>query len=114
MKDYEKYIVWLDYFNSELKRKRGRRVHLSAATRAPKLDELAEACRRLNLQPSVQQAAYPRNGRVDSGYVSVKKTESKQALLTRIAKELTFVRGKAATKQTTQTAPKKKQHVGNV
>jgi len=108
MKDYDRYVVWLDYFSSELKRNQGRRVPMSAATRAPKLEELTEACRRLNLQPSAQPAAFPRTGRPDSGYVSVKKSKPKQALLARIAKELTVVRGKAAAKQPSQQPQKKR------
>jgi signal recognition particle subunit SEC65 len=107
MKEYERYIVWVDYFNSELKRNEGRRVPMSTATKAPKLEELTEACRRLNLQPSAQPAAFPRNGRPDSGYVSVKKVKPKGALLAKIAKELTVVRGRAAAKQQSQQPQKK-------
>ncbi len=107
MKDYDRYVVWLDYFNSELKRNGGRRVPMSVATRAPKLEELTEACKRLNLQPSAQPAAYPRNGRPDSGYVSVRKVKPKQALLTKIAKELAVVRGKIAARQPSQSPQKK-------
>ena len=106
MKDYERYVVWLDYFNSELKRNQGRRVPMNAATRSPKLEELTEACRRLNLQPSAQPASFPRNGRPDSGYVSVKKVKPKQALLARIARELTVVRGRAQPKQQPQQPQK--------
>jgi signal recognition particle subunit SEC65 len=109
MKEYERYVVWLEYFNSELKRNQGRRVPLSAATKAPKLEELTEACRRLNLQPSAQPAAFPRGGRADSGYVSVKKVKPKQTLLAKIAKELTVVRGRAAAKQASQQQPQRKQ-----
>ncbi|MDV3243988.1 MAG: hypothetical protein LYZ66_02285 [Nitrososphaerales archaeon] len=108
MKDYERYVFWLDYFNSELKRKAGRRVPLSAATKAPRLDELEEACRRLNLQPTSQRAAFPRAGRGDSGYVSVRKMKPKRALLSRIASELSFVRGQSAKKAAHPTAPQKK------
>ena len=106
MKDYERYVVWLEYFNSELKRNQGRRVPLNAATKAPKLEELTEACRRLNLQPSAQPAAFPRSGHPDSGYVSIRKVKPKQALLIKIAKELTIVRGRAAKQQPQQ--PQKK------
>ena len=113
MKDYDKYVVWLDYFNSELKRNEGRRVPMSAATRAPKLEELTEACRRLNLQPSAQPATFPRNGKQESGYVSIRKVKPKQALLAKIAKELTIVRGRAAAKQPAQS-PQKKRGAGNV
>jgi signal recognition particle subunit SRP19 len=99
MKDYEKYVFWLDYFNSELKRSQGRRVPLSTATRAPNLGELEEACRRLNLQPIPQSARYPGSWTKESGYVSVRKTKPKQALLLRVAKELSSVRGQAQRRQ---------------
>jgi signal recognition particle subunit SEC65 len=107
LKDYEKYVVWLDYFNSELKRAEGRRVPLNAATRAPKLDELDEACRRLNLQPAPQRAAFPSSAPRESGYVSVMKSKPKQGLVLRIAKELSVVRGQAVKRQG-QTQPARK------
>lgn len=100
MKDYGRYIIWLDYFNSELKRKEGRRIPLSTATRAPHLEELTEACRRLNLQPSASPARFPASPLRDSGYVSVVKTKPKQALVVKVARELAVVRGIAARKQT--------------
>lgn len=93
MKDYDRYIFWLDYFDSELKRSEGRRVPLSAATRAPTLAELGEACRRLNLQPQPQGARYPPRPGKDSGFVSVAKSPPKHALFLKIAKELSTVRG---------------------
>ncbi len=99
MKDYDRYVFWLDYFDSELKRTQGRRVPLSSATRAPTLAELGEACRRLNLQPQPQQARYPSMPTKDSGYVSVTKASGKRALLLKIAKELTIVRGLSQKRQ---------------
>jgi signal recognition particle subunit SEC65 len=95
MKDYDRYVVWLDYFNSELKRSQGRKVPLNSATRAPKREELEEACNRLNLQPAFQIGRYPCSAFRDSGYVSIKKEKPKQALLMKIAKELSTVRGRA-------------------
>jgi signal recognition particle subunit SRP19 len=93
LKDYKRQIVWLDYFNSELKRTDGRRVPLDSAIKAPTLDELGEACRRLNLDPQPQAARFPRNTRRASGYVSIKKGGTKNKLIHSIAKELTIVRG---------------------
>ena len=101
MKEYERYVVWLDYFNSELKRSEGRRVPLDSATRAPTLQELDEACRRLNIQPVSQAARYPSSPLRESGFVSVTKTKPKHALLMRVAKELSVVRGIAQKKQGT-------------
>jgi len=93
MKDYDRQVFWLDYFDSELKRSEGRRVPLSTATRAPALAELGEACRRLNLQPQPQAAHYPSRPLRESGYVSVTKSGPKRVLLTKIARELSVVRG---------------------
>ena len=99
MKDYDRYIFWLDYFDSELKRSEGRRVPLSAATRGPTLSELGEACRRLNLQPQPQAARYPSRPGRDSGFVSVAKAPPKHALFLKVAKELSTVRGIAQRQQ---------------
>jgi len=109
MKEYDKYVIWLDYFNSELKRREGRRVPLNSATRAPTIEELAEACRRLNVQPVAQVARYPSAPSRDSGYVSVMKTKPKHALIMKVAKELSVVRGVAQRKQSSgQPIQKKK------
>ena len=107
MKDYDRHIFWLDYFDSELKRTQGRRVPLSSATRAPTLQELAEACRRLNLQPQPQTATYPSIPSKESGYVSVIKANPKRGLLLRIAKELSVVRGLTQKRQSQGQGRKK-------
>jgi signal recognition particle subunit SRP19 len=108
MKDYERHVFWLDYFDSELKRSEGRRVPLSSATRAPVLTELAEACRRLNLQPQPQAARFPSRPSRESGYVSVIKSGPKQALLIKIARELSVVRGIAQKRQSQSQTGRKK------
>ncbi|TLX97004.1 MAG: hypothetical protein E6K96_04605 [Thaumarchaeota archaeon] len=93
MKAYERFVIWLEYFNSELKRRQGRRVPLDAAIRSPALKELEEACRRLALDPKPQAATFPRSARTGSGYVSVRKEGTKQKLLVKIARQLSVVRG---------------------
>jgi len=99
MKDYDRQVFWLDYFDSELKRREGRRVPLNSATRAPTLAELGEACRRLNLQPEPQAARFPSRPQKESGYVSVTKASHKQDHMLKIAKELSVVRGLAQKRQ---------------
>jgi signal recognition particle subunit SRP19 len=99
MKEYDKYVIWLDYFNSELKRREGRRVPLSSATRAPTLQELVEACSRLNIQHVAQVARYPTSPSRESGYISVIKAKPKHALVMKVAKELSVVRGISQRKQ---------------
>lgn len=107
MKDYDRYVFWVDYFDSELKRSEGRRVPLSSATKAPQLAELGEACRRLNLQPQPQAARYPSRPTRESGYVSVIKSTRKHDLLLRISRELSKVRGISQRKQQAQTTRKR-------
>jgi signal recognition particle subunit SRP19 len=107
MKDYGRQVFWLEYFDSALKRSQGRRVPLSSATREPTLPELNEACRRLNLQPQQQPARFPSVPSKESGYVSVAKSAPKQALLLRIARELSVVRGLGPKRQQ-QGAPGRK------
>jgi signal recognition particle subunit SRP19 len=108
MKEYDRYIFWLDYFDSELKRSEGRRVPLSSAARAPTLPELGEACRRLNLQPQLQVAHYPSRPSKDSGYASIVKGGPKHELFLKIAKELSTVRGMAQKKQPQAQTGRKK------
>jgi signal recognition particle subunit SRP19 len=108
MKDYDRQVFWLDYFDSELKRSQGRRVPLSSATRAPGLAELGEACRRLNLQPQTQSARYPSRPLKESGYVSIIKTGPKQPQLLKIARELSAVRGLAQRRQSQAPSGRKK------
>jgi signal recognition particle subunit SRP19 len=107
MKDYDRYVFWLDYFDSELKRSEGRRVPLSSATKAPQLAELGEACRRLNLQPQPQAARFPSRPAKESGYVSVIKSSRKHDLLIKISRELSTVHGIAQRKQQSQSSRKK-------
>ena len=93
MKSYDRFVVWLDYLDSERKRGQGRRVPLNSCTRSPTLEELTLACSRLGLEPESQPARYPSRTLNESGYVSVKKTASKQKILIQIARELSKVRG---------------------
>ena len=99
MKEYGRHVFWLNYFDSELKRSEGRRVPMSSATRAPTLQELGEACRRINIQPQPQAARFPTSPAKESGYVSVIKSNPKRSLLLKIAKELSVVRGLAQKRQ---------------
>jgi signal recognition particle subunit SEC65 len=98
MKSYDRFVVWLDYLDSERKRREGRRVPLDSCTRGPTLDELALACDRLSLEPEAQPGRRPGNTTRLSGYVSVKKNkkEPKQKTLMLIARELSQVRGQRA------------------
>jgi signal recognition particle subunit SEC65 len=94
LKSYDRFVVWLDYLDSERKRSEGRRVPLNSCSRSPTLDELTLACGRLHLDPEPQQARYPGAAARPSGYVSIKKTaEKKQPTMMQIARELARVKG---------------------
>jgi signal recognition particle subunit SRP19 len=93
LKEYERSVVWLDYLDSEKKRSDGRRVPLNSCVRAPTLEELVQACKKLNLDPQPQKAFYPKATRRQSGYVSIKKQGRKQQIITAIARELSRIRG---------------------
>lgn len=108
MKEYDSCVVWIDYFDSALKRREGRRVPLSSATRAPTVQELSEACERLGLKPTSQVAKHPRSRGRESGYVAIPKKGPKGALVMKLARELTGVRGMAAKRAGAQQAARKK------
>jgi signal recognition particle subunit SRP19 len=79
LKDYDHVILWLDYFNKNLKRRQGRKVNREQAVFDPTVQELAEAARAAGLQFSDQEMSsevrFPRRSFVKSGYVMVAKKE---------------------------------------
>jgi signal recognition particle subunit SRP19 len=93
LKEYERIVVWLDYLDSERKRAEGRRVPLNSCVRAPTLEEVAQACKRLDLDAQPQKAFHPKAPRRQSGYVSIKKQGKKQQVIVAIARELSRIRG---------------------
>jgi signal recognition particle subunit SRP19 len=93
LKEYERFVVWLDYIDSEKKRAQGRRVPLNSCVRAPTLDEMIQACKKLNLDAQPQKAFHPKDTRKQSGYVSIKKTGRKQQIIMSIAREMSRIRG---------------------
>lgn len=93
MKDYEKQIIWLDYFNSLYSRSQGRRVSKNRSIKNPLLSDLVEAAKRLDLNPVEHNAIHPRRFSITSGYISVDKKNKKTSVLQDIAKMLTIVKG---------------------
>jgi signal recognition particle subunit SRP19 len=79
LKDYDHVILWLDYFNKNLKRRQGRKVNREQAVFDPTVQELAEAARAAGFQFSDQgvnnEARFPRRSFVKSGYVMVTRKE---------------------------------------
>jgi len=86
-------VIWLDYFNSSLKRSEGRRVPLNISVKNPTLDELVKAAKITGYEPEPFVASYPKRSLTPSGYISIKKVKPKSIALKAISKALTKVRG---------------------
>ena len=96
MKDYDHQIVWLDYFNKNLSRKKGRKVSKSISVYDPTMQELIDASKSLELdfleEDTNNQARYPRRSFVKSGYIMISKKEKKTSVVNQIAKLMFEVR----------------------
>ena len=92
MKDYDHQIVWLDYFNKNLSRKKGRKVSKNISVYDPTMQELIGASKTLKLDFSEEdinnQARYPRRAFVKSGYIMISKRDKKSSVINQIAKEM--------------------------
>ena len=79
MKDYDHMVLWLDYFNKNLKRRQGRRVNHDQAVFDPTVQDLVDAARAAGFRVSDQEinsdARFPRRSFTRSGYVMVTKKE---------------------------------------
>ncbi len=95
MKDYKRYVLWIDYFNSTFSREAGRRIPLNKSVKDPTLDELTEAVKRLGYKPESVVAKFPARMMIPSGYVSIEKktSEKKPKVLSEVAKVLSTIRG---------------------
>ncbi len=96
MKDYEHVVLWLDYFNRNLKRRQGRKVKREQAVFDPTVQELIEAARAAGFQFSDQEinsdARFPRRSFVKSGYIMVSKKEGikKSQIINEVANKLSI------------------------
>ena len=94
MKDYEHVVLWLDYFNKNLKRRQGRKVKRDQAVFDPTVQELVEATRAAGFQLSDEEinsdARFPRRSFVKSAYVMVAKKEGipKSQIINEVATKL--------------------------
>jgi signal recognition particle subunit SRP19 len=112
LKDYKRYVLWIDYFNSTMSRENGRRVPLDKSVKDPTLQELGEATRRLGYRPEPASAKVPSRPTQQSGYVSIEKKAGvrKSTVITEVSKALSTVRGEntaAAAKEQAKTQQKR-------
>lgn len=96
MKDYEHVVVWLDYFNKNLKKSKGRRVGLEKCIFDPSLKELMDATKDagFEIKESDDKVRFPRRPFVRSGYIVLPKESSKTIILNKISEELVAKRKK--------------------
>ncbi|MCV0391783.1 MAG: hypothetical protein K5790_00645 [Nitrosopumilus sp.] len=96
MKDYEHVVVWLDYFNKNLKKSKGRRVGLNKCVFDPSLKELMDATKDagFEIKESDDKVRFPRRPFVRSGYVILPKGSSKTTILNKISEKLVARRTK--------------------
>ena len=81
-----KTIIWPVYIDSEKTKKEGRRISKKDAVPSPKLREISNAAKKLNLNPEVENnKSYSRSWWESQGRVSVDKNISKRELLVKIS-----------------------------
>ena len=96
MKDYEHIVIWLDYFNKNLKRSKGRRLELKKCVFDPSLKELMDATTSAGFEitESDDKVRFPKRPFVRSGYIVLPKGSSKTIILNKISQKLISKRAK--------------------
>ena len=97
MKDYEHVVIWLDYFNKNLKKSKGRRLGLEKCVFDPSLKELMDATKAAGFEitESSEKVRFPRRSYVRSGYVVLPKDSlTKTKILNKISEKLVSKRSK--------------------
>ena len=96
MKDYEHIVIWLDYFNKNLKKSKGRRQGLEKCIFDPSLKELIDATKSAGFEitESDDKVRFPKRPFVRSGYVVLPKGSSKTKILNKISEKLILKRSK--------------------
>ena len=78
MKDYDHVILWLDYFNRNLSRTKGRKVKRDRSVFDPSLADLIDAAKAAGYdiikEETNDQARYPRRAFVKSSYIMILKS----------------------------------------
>jgi signal recognition particle subunit SRP19 len=96
MKDYEHVVIWLDYFNKNLKKSKGRRIGLEKCVFDPSLKELIDATKDAGFEitESNDKVRFPKRPFVRSGYVVLPKGSTKTIILNKISEKLISKRSK--------------------
>ena len=100
MKDYEHVVIWLDYFNKTLPRKKGRRLPKEKCIFDPSLKELIDATKAAGIEPTEteDQVRFPKRPYVRSGYIVLEKKSTKTSIMNKISEKLVSKRTKDSKK----------------
>ncbi|MEM3608719.1 MAG: signal recognition particle subunit SRP19/SEC65 family protein [Candidatus Bathyarchaeia archaeon] len=99
MRKQEKIIMWPAYFDSAKTRGEGRRIPKSLAVPSPKITEIRDAAEKLGLECEVVlDVGYPKTPWLKTGMLLVRKSESKDKTIKKIAKTLQIIRSTATIK----------------
>lgn len=87
-------VVWLSYIDSSKSRNQGRKISMKDAVKNPKLSEVIEAARQLNIFVGTEEKQFPKTWWHDTVRVIVIKTDRKIKLLKRITSKIKELRTK--------------------
>jgi signal recognition particle subunit SRP19 len=100
LRKQEKAIIWPAYFDAGKSREEGRRVAKNQAVPNPRISEIEEAAVKLGLEHElVPDKGYPKTPWAKLGMLLVEKKESKEKVISQIAKQLQRNRNEAAKQQ---------------
>jgi signal recognition particle subunit SRP19 len=100
LKDYDNVIIWVDYYNKNFSRGKGRKISKLMAVYDPMLSELVAAAESLGYQVEKDQindsARFPKRPHIKSGYIMILKNESpKSKILKDVAEQMALNRAKS-------------------
>ena len=89
MRNRDKFLFWTVYFDAAKSRSKGRRIPRSMGVPHPKVQEVAEAAKRLGLEYEVKpEAAHPTSPSEHVGFITTRKEGKKTTVMKSIAREI--------------------------
>jgi signal recognition particle subunit SRP19 len=93
MRKQDKLIIWPAYFDSTKTRGEGRRISKILAVPSPKITDIKDAVEKLGLECEIfLDAGYPKTPWLKTGMLLARKSEAKDKILKKIAKNLQKIR----------------------
>lgn len=88
-KNKETFVIWPEYFNSDISRGSGRRMPRSLSVSSPTADDLFSISRKLGLSPVLEkEKSHPSRWFKSSGRVLIPKKHNKTETIRKIAQSL--------------------------